>query len=57
MLKYPVLLATLILTVVTPRDAFAESERPERDSDDYANYVVNTGIQQPLTRTQRAAIS
>lgn len=57
MIKYPVLLATLILTVVTPRDAFAESEKPERDSDDYANYVVNTGMQQPLTRTQRAAIS
>ena len=56
MVKYPLIIGSISL-ILSSGFAFSGNEAPEKGSDEYAEYVISRGSQQPLNVTQRYALS
>ncbi len=57
MFKNLLIIAILFLFSLNAKFTLADDERPDRDSDEYADYVVTTGTRQQLTHSQMVALS
>lgn len=57
MAKYKLIMITAFCLAINTTFVLADNGKPARYSDEYADYVVNTGASQQLTYSQREALS